>query len=102
MELAFRMGDKKKVENAKALLAFQESTTGDYAESYDLLKSVNIADLDAEGKRNYLCPWAKYRKNKGGIKMHTLVDLRGNLPVSVYLTSASVNDVKAQIGRAHV
>lgn len=56
MELAFRMGDKKKVGNAKALLAFQESTTGDYAESYDLLKSVNIADLDAEGKRNYL--WA--------------------------------------------
>ena len=41
-----------------------------------------------------LCPWAKYRKNKGGIKMHTLVDLRGNLPVSVYLTSASANDVK--------
>lgn len=56
MELAIRMDDKKKVENAKALLAFQESTTGDYAESYDLLKSVNIADLDAEGKRNYL--WA--------------------------------------------
>ena len=56
MELAIRMGDKKKVENAKALLAFQESTTGDYAESYDLLKSVNIAYLDAEGRRNYL--WA--------------------------------------------
>lgn len=56
MELAIRMGDKQKEENAKALLAFQESTTGDYAESYDLLKSVNIADLDAEGKRNYL--WA--------------------------------------------
>lgn len=56
MELAIRMGDKKKEENAKALLAFQESTTGDYVESYDLLKSVNIADLDAEGERNYL--WA--------------------------------------------
>lgn len=42
-----------------------------------------------------LCPWAKYRKQKGGIKMHTLLDLRGNLPVSVYLTEASVNDVKA-------
>ena len=56
MELAVRMGDKKNEENAKALLAFQESTTGDYAESYDLLKSVNIADLDAEGRRNYL--WA--------------------------------------------
>lgn len=42
-----------------------------------------------------LCPWAKFRKNKGGIKMHTLLDLRGNLPVSVYLTEASVHDVKA-------
>ena len=42
-----------------------------------------------------LCPWAKFRKHKGGIKMHTLLDLRGNLPVSVYLTEASVNDVKA-------
>ena len=31
MELAIRMGDKKKEGNAKALLAFQESTTGDYA-----------------------------------------------------------------------
>ena len=56
MELAIRMGDKQKEENAKALLAFQESTTGDYVESYDLLKSVNIVDLDAEGERNYL--WA--------------------------------------------
>lgn len=26
--------------------------------------------------------------------MHTLLDLRGNLPVSVYLTTAFVNDVK--------
>ena len=42
-----------------------------------------------------LCPWAKFRKHKGGIKMHTLLDLRGNLPVSVYLTEASVHDVKA-------
>lgn len=41
-----------------------------------------------------LCPWAKFRKTKGGIKMYTLLDLRGNLPVSVYLTTASVNDVK--------
>ena len=42
-----------------------------------------------------LCPWAKFRKHKGCIKMHTLLDLRGNLPLSVYLTEASVHDVKA-------
>lgn len=42
-----------------------------------------------------LFPWAKFRKNKGAIKMHTLLDLRGNLPVSVFLTKASVHDVRA-------
>lgn len=40
-----------------------------------------------------LCPWATFRENKGGIKMHTLLDLRGNLPVFVRLTEASVHDV---------
>jgi len=41
-----------------------------------------------------LCPWATFRENKGGIKMHTLLDLRCNLPVFVYLSEASVHDVK--------
>lgn len=40
-----------------------------------------------------LCPWATFRENKGGIKMHTLLDLRGNLPVFVRLTEASIHDV---------
>ena len=41
-----------------------------------------------------LCPWATFRENKGGVKMHTLLDLRGNLPVFVRLTEASVHDVR--------
>jgi hypothetical protein len=41
-----------------------------------------------------LCPWATFRENKGGIKMHTLLDLKCNLPVFVRLTEASVHDVK--------
>ena len=40
-----------------------------------------------------LCPWATFRENKGGVKMHTLLDLRGNLPVFVRLTEASIHDV---------
>ena len=56
VELAIKIGDKQKEENAKSLLAFQESTTGNYTESYDLLKSVNPSNLDSEGQRNYL--WA--------------------------------------------
>lgn len=42
-----------------------------------------------------LCPWTKFRKNKGGIKIHTQIDLRGNLPVFINLTKASVHDVNA-------
>ncbi|MGC9343253.1 MAG: IS4 family transposase [Bacteroidales bacterium] len=41
-----------------------------------------------------LCPWATFRKNKGGVKMHTLLDLKCNLPVFMRLTEASVHDVK--------
>ncbi len=40
-----------------------------------------------------LCPWAKFRTTKAGIKMHTLLDLRCNLPVYVRLTDAATHDV---------
>ncbi len=40
-----------------------------------------------------LFPWAKFRKRKGGIKLHTLLDLRGNLPSTVIITHARVHDV---------
>lgn len=42
-----------------------------------------------------LCPWATFREHKGGVKMHTLLDMRGQIPVFVHLTDASVHDVKA-------
>lgn len=42
-----------------------------------------------------LCPWAHYKKDIGGVKMHTQLDLRGNLPVFVRLTEAKVHDVNA-------
>ena len=42
-----------------------------------------------------LCPWARFRTTKAGVKMHTLIDLRGNLPVFIHLTDASVHDVRA-------
>jgi hypothetical protein len=41
-----------------------------------------------------LCPWATFRQNKGGVKIHALLDLKCNLPVFVRLTEASVHDVK--------
>ncbi|MCJ7714977.1 MAG: IS4 family transposase, partial [Anaerolineales bacterium] len=40
-------------------------------------------------------PWAKFRKTKGAIKMHAMLDLRGNLPAFLYITDGKVHDVKA-------
>lgn len=40
-------------------------------------------------------PWAKYQTNKGGVKLHTLIDLRGNIPVFIAITEARCSDVKA-------
>ncbi len=41
-----------------------------------------------------LFPWAKFRKRKGAIKLHTLLDLRGNIPTTVIVTTGKVSDVK--------
>ena len=38
--------------------------------------------------------WAKFRKKKGAIKLHTLMDLRGNIPVFIAITTGKVHDVK--------
>jgi transposase len=40
-----------------------------------------------------LFPWAKFRKHKGAVKMHTLLDLRGNIPSFIAITDGRVHDV---------
>ena len=39
--------------------------------------------------------WAKFRKHKGGIKIHTLYDIETQVPAFFHITEASVNDVRA-------
>ena len=38
-------------------------------------------------------PWAKFRTTKAGVKLHTLLDLRGNIPTFIEITDARVSDV---------
>ena len=40
-----------------------------------------------------LFPWARFRKRKGAVKMHTVLDLRGNIPVFIRVTHALIHDV---------
>jgi len=38
-------------------------------------------------------PWAKFRKKKGAVKLHTLLNLRGNIPSFIRITDGKVHDV---------
>lgn len=40
-----------------------------------------------------LYPWAKFHHQKGAVKMHTLLDLRGSIPVFIDITEGNVHDV---------
>ena len=39
-------------------------------------------------------PWARFRRTKAGIKLHTLLDLRGSIPVFIWVTDAKYADVR--------
>jgi hypothetical protein len=40
-----------------------------------------------------LFPWAKFRRHKGAVKMHTLLDLHGNISTFISITNGKVHDV---------
>ncbi len=40
-----------------------------------------------------LFPWAYFRKNKGAVKLHTLLDLHGNIPVFIDITCGKIHDI---------
>ena len=40
-----------------------------------------------------LFPWAKFREQKGAVKLHTLLDLRGSIPTFIEITDGLVHDV---------
>ena len=40
-----------------------------------------------------LFPWAKFRKTKGAVKLHTLLDLHGNIPTFLHISDGKLHDV---------
>ena len=38
-------------------------------------------------------PWALFRSTKSAVKLHTLLDLRGNIPTVIHLSDAKLHDV---------
>jgi hypothetical protein len=38
-------------------------------------------------------PWANFRRNKGAVKLHTLLDLRGSIPTFIYISDGKLHEV---------
>jgi hypothetical protein len=59
----------------------------------DLDQSVYALDSTTIDLCLSLFPWAKFRKHKGAVKLHTLLDLRGNIPTVIIITHGKIHDV---------
>jgi len=59
----------------------------------DLENTVYALDSSTVDLCLSLFPWASFRKRKGAVKLHTLLDLRGNIPSLVIITNGKIHDV---------
>jgi hypothetical protein len=59
----------------------------------DLAQSLYALDSTTIDLCLSLFPWARFRKHKAAVKMHTLLDLHGNIPTFMRITSGKVHDV---------
>lgn len=59
------------------------------------LQDATLYALDASTihLRPSLFPWAKFRQTKAAVKLHTLMDLRGNIPVFPHISDGKPHDV---------
>jgi hypothetical protein len=59
----------------------------------DLKESLYALDSTTIDLCLSLFPWARFRRHKAAVKMHTLLDLRGNIPTFISVTDGTVHDV---------
>ena len=79
---------------ARALIAQARTLYQHDPWSVELEQTVYAFDSTTVDLCLSLFPWAQFRRRKSAVKLHTLLDLRGNIPTAVYVTGGQVNDVK--------
>ena len=67
----------------------------DDASPVDLDEMVYAFDASTIDLCLSLFPWATFRKTKAAVKLHTMIDLRGSIPVFISITEGKVHDVNA-------
>ena len=61
----------------------------------DLTNSVYALDSTTIDLCMSMFPWAHFRTTKSAVKMHTLLDLRGNIPSFIHISDGKLHDVHA-------
>jgi hypothetical protein len=61
----------------------------------DLKNSVYALDSTTIDLCLSVFPWAHFRTTKAAVKMHTLIDLRGNIPSFIHISDGKLHDVRA-------
>jgi len=80
---------------AQALIAIAKPLYATEPFGVDLAATVYAFDSTTIDLCLALFPWARFRQTKGAIKLHTLLDLRGNIPEVVYISAGQLHAVKA-------
>jgi hypothetical protein len=78
-----------------AYVLIEEARRSCYRDDFEIEIDGNVYALDSTTIDLCLSIfwWAEFRKHKGGIKLHTLYDVKTSIPSFLYITNASVHDV---------
>jgi hypothetical protein len=77
---------------AHALIAIAQRLYADDGFGVDLDNTVYALDATTIDLCLTLFPWAPFQRSKAAVKLHTLLDLRGNIPAFIHITSARWHD----------
>ena len=80
-------------EFAQVLIHTARKLYGDEPFAVDLKETVYALDSTTIDLCLSLFPWAHFRKTKAAIKLHTLLDLKSNIPIFIEITEGKTHDV---------
>lgn len=79
---------------AQVLIARARSLYADERFGVDLEQTTYALDATTIDLCLTLFPWAPFRRQKAAVKLHTLLDLRGNIPTLIRISSGKMHEVK--------
>ena len=78
---------------AQSLIGIARRLYADEAFGLDLKDTVYALDSTTIDLCLSVFPWAPFRSTKAAVKLHTLLDLRGNIPSFIYISDGKLHDV---------